>query len=92
MKSFERHSNSFIIRIWQEPREIEGTNPEWRGRVEHMQSGERAYFRDTTKMVEFIMSHLDDWSESPPLAVKGKRGVLRRLLRRLLPKAAGTQR
>lgn len=92
MKSFEEHVNSFIIRIWVEPRDEEGTNPEWRGRIEHVQSGERAYFRDLDKMVEFMMDNLNGESEIPPLTIQEKRGGLRRLLRRLLLRARGSQK
>lgn len=37
---------TFVIRIWLEPREIEGAKPIWRGIVEHLQSGEHQYFEN----------------------------------------------
>lgn len=92
MKSFEKRVNSFVIRMWLEPREMERTDPEWRGRIEHVQSGERAYFRDLNKMVEFVVGNLDSGSEIPPLTIQGKRGVLRKLLRRLLPRGTSARK
>lgn len=60
MKSIEEHGSSFVVRIWLEPREVKGTSPEWRGRVEHVQTGERVYFRGLDRMIEFMMSYLGD--------------------------------
>ena len=34
---------AFILRIWQEPREIENAAPEWRAMIEHVQTGKRRY-------------------------------------------------
>lgn len=82
MKSFEDHVHSFVIRVWQEPREIEDAGPEWRGRIEHVQSGDRAYFRHLDKMVEFIVAYLSDRGQGSPL-IGGERGTLQRLMRRL---------
>jgi len=82
MRSFEDHVHSFVIRVWQEPREIEGAGPEWRGRIEHVQSGERVYFRSLDTMVEFIVAYLSDADPQSSL-VGEKRGMLQRLTRRL---------
>lgn len=84
MRSFEDHAHSFVIRVWQEPREIEGAGPEWRGRIEHVQSGNRVYFRHLDKMVEFIVAYLNDPDQCSALA-GGRRGMLQAILRRLKP-------
>ena len=86
MKSIEEHANSFVIRIWREPREVRGSDPEWRGRIEHVQSGERMYFLSFDKLIEFMTSHLDDWREVNPLLEKRGRGLLGRLVGRLRPR------
>jgi hypothetical protein len=82
MRSFEDHVHSFVIRVWQEPREIEGAGPEWRGRIEHVQSGERAYFQHLDRMVEFIVTYLSEPAQRSAL-IGGKRGVLQTIMRRL---------
>lgn len=79
MESFEEHANSFVVRLWQEPREIEGAGPEWRGQIEHVQSGERVYFRNLDKMVGFIVSYLNDADLQSSLT-GGKRSLLRKLM------------
>lgn len=88
MESLEEHTNSFLVRIWLESREIEGADPEWRGRIDHVQSGERAYFRSLDRMVGFIVDHLGDGRRASFLA-RG-RAVLERLTRRVLSRRWAT--
>jgi hypothetical protein len=45
---------SFFIRLWQEPREIGGEPPEWRGSIEHVQSRKKRYFKDVETVILFI--------------------------------------
>ena len=44
-------ASTFVVRLW-----YEGTDngPRWRGRVEHLQSGERAAFLDVDDLLRFI--------------------------------------
>jgi len=51
-------AHSFIVRIWLEPRESQAALPEWRGVVEHVQSGDRSYLRDLGELSEFIQYYL----------------------------------
>lgn len=60
MRSFEEHANSFVIRVWQEPRELGGAGFALRGWIEHIQSGERVYFQSLDRIAGFIVSHLKD--------------------------------
>lgn len=43
--------NTFIVRFWQEPGAGEGR---WRGRVQHVQSGERAAFANEAGLLSFF--------------------------------------
>lgn len=54
MKVDKQAARSFVLRIWPEPREIEGKAPVWRIRIDDVESGERAYFRT----VEELGAHL----------------------------------
>jgi hypothetical protein len=47
-------TNLFIIRIWREPREIEGAPSIWRGVIEHVPSGERMYLQQWNNILNFI--------------------------------------
>ena len=57
MKSFEDNTHAFVVRLWLEPREIEDAQPEWRGVIEHVPSGERRYLRDLDDIALFISSY-----------------------------------
>ena len=58
MGSFEENTHSFIVRIWLEPREIEGAVPLWRGVIEHVRSGERRHLQDPKDVMDFIAHYV----------------------------------
>jgi hypothetical protein len=43
--------STFVIRFW---REWSATTGRWRGRIEHVQSGQRADFLDLEAILEFV--------------------------------------
>ncbi len=45
-------SHVFILRIW--PEEMGGGEIEWRGKVQHVTSGEARYFRDWPTLQTFV--------------------------------------
>ena len=51
--------HAFVVKLWLEGREIEGAQPEWRGRIDHVQSGKRVYFRSIAEINQFIQTFLD---------------------------------
>lgn len=57
----QRRYASFLVRIWQEPREKEGQPPQWRGSIEHVQGEEKFYFKDQQAMVELIQEIINEW-------------------------------
>lgn len=59
MDLFEANTHVFILRLWLEPREIEGAEPEWRGVIEHIGSEEHCSFRDLEVMISFIAKHFE---------------------------------
>ncbi|HEV7216110.1 MAG TPA: hypothetical protein VGP33_13430 [Chloroflexota bacterium] len=40
----DERSHSFVLRIWEEPREQDGAEPIWRGSMEEVLTGTRVYF------------------------------------------------
>ncbi len=44
---------SFVMTVWLEPQEAE-TNPEWRWRVSHVQTGDQVYFRQLKEVLAYI--------------------------------------
>ena len=43
--------STFVVRFWQE---WSAAGPRWRGRIEHVQSGESAAFLGVDEMLEFV--------------------------------------
>ncbi len=54
----QQSTELFVVRVWREP-QSEGSF-EWRGRVQHMVSGETRYFRDWQALVTFLDAMLSD--------------------------------
>ena len=52
---FEDQTHVFIVRIWSERREIEDTEPEWRGAIEMVSSTDKLYFKTVDAAVAFIV-------------------------------------
>jgi hypothetical protein len=55
----ENNRRVFIIRIWREPREIEGAQPEWRGVIESAYDDQRRYLKSLDEIITFILPYLD---------------------------------
>ena len=58
MKSSDNNRHSFIVRIWREPRELEGAVPKWRGEIEHAASGVRRGLKELHDITAFIAGYL----------------------------------
>lgn len=59
MEPLKKSTHVFILRFWLEPREIEDAEPEWRGVIEHVESGDHRYFRNLEVMASFMTKHFD---------------------------------
>ncbi|MGH8077453.1 MAG: hypothetical protein ACREPE_09050 [Lysobacter sp.] len=59
MALLEDRTAVFIVRIWCERGDADAAAlPEWRGSVEHVESGQRVFFRNLEAVVEFMKLHL----------------------------------
>jgi len=67
MSLLEDHSASFIVRIWRERGEGLTASQEWRGAIEHVQSGRRNFFRDLSAIANFMKPHLEQIGIEAPL-------------------------
>ena len=56
-------SHLFTMRIWSEP--IGSGKSEWRGRVQHISSGETAYFRHWENLIRYIDDQLSQPDDNP---------------------------
>lgn len=68
-----RRTHAFVVRLWQDRREVAGAVPEWRGRIEHVQSGDYAAFRDLSAIGPFIRRCLE-CPDAPGPAERGPGG------------------
>lgn len=62
----KRPQNTFVVRFWWEW-QSEGCERKvvWRGRIEHVQSGEGRTFRDLRQMLAFIEHFISPWPLRP---------------------------
>lgn len=58
MNTYQLHTESFIIRIWREGRELSNQADRWRGVVQAVGSDERVYFQSFAQMLEFIRQRI----------------------------------
>lgn len=55
---------SFLVRLWLEPREVEGKASPLRGYIRYLQTGEEHYFSDPEMIVEYVLRQLQDDMQS----------------------------
>jgi hypothetical protein len=63
----EDHSASFIVRVWRELGEGRQESQEWRGSIEHVQTGQRVFFRSLRSIATFMQPHLERLGIEAPL-------------------------
>lgn len=59
MTFFESEAHSFVLRIWLEHRDKTQQAGEWRGWVDHVQSGRRFHFREFDEIGRIISGIVD---------------------------------
>ena len=52
------HPHLFMVRVWAE--DIGNGQIEWRGKVQHVTSGETRYFRDWSALMNFLQAALPE--------------------------------
>lgn len=67
MPLLEDNTASFIVRIWLERGEGAAVSQEWRGSIEHVQSGRRSFFRDLSAIARFMKPQLEQIGIEAPL-------------------------
>jgi len=58
MRALKEKTHTFILRVWLEPREIDGAADEWRGLVRHVGSGRQRYLNNLNQIIAFIIPYL----------------------------------
>lgn len=68
------HYSSFIVKVW-----TDETDDVTRGYIQHVGTQETRYFRDLSKMTEFILSHIHSQSSHLESEQSSDEGDLRPL-------------
>jgi hypothetical protein len=68
--------NTFLIRIWREPTTLVDGQPEYRGIIQHVSSGERCFVASLVTIREFIGSYVP--GNPPASRVSSLQGWLNR--------------
>ncbi len=84
-----QRTESFVVRIWLEPREIANAQVEWRGVIEHVASGKRQYVLDLDTIVIFMAEYMQEWGVKPRSWLIARERI-RRLITTCLRKLAGS--
>jgi hypothetical protein len=56
MSSLEKRSHTYVIKIWEERRDLVGSRPIWRGSVDDVQTGQRVYFSSLLQLNDYLQS------------------------------------
>ena len=72
MALFEKEAHSFVIRLWPENHRLE-TN--WRGWVQHVQSGQKHYFQDNKTFYKVMENYLDQVPLIDDVVALTERGI-----------------
>lgn len=63
---YQNHDSQFFtVRVWQE--ELGNGQTEWRGKVQHVQSGEVRYFREWSTLVAALLKMLSEHDTDPKM-------------------------
>ena len=54
MSSLDERSHTFVVRIWEERRDVADALPTWRGRVDDVRTGARRYFTTLDDLVAYL--------------------------------------
>jgi len=59
MPLLEDQSCSFIVRVWRETSESANAASEWRGSIEQVPAGRRAFFRELPAILDYMKPYLE---------------------------------
>jgi hypothetical protein len=59
MTFFEAEAHSFVVRLWREHQDEAAAPAEWRGWIDHVQSGQRHYFREITDLSRIVARYVN---------------------------------
>jgi hypothetical protein len=70
MDETQEQSQFYTLRLWKE--DVGADVAEWRGRAQHVLSGQSCYFRDWTALIGFITQEKFNNTTAAPTEISGK--------------------
>jgi len=58
--------HTFVLRVWLEPKESRDGIPEWRGVIEHINSGKNQYLKELDEIGAFVWPFLESMNPGGP--------------------------
>lgn len=69
-----RRSQSFLVRVWVEPREVAGEACRVRTYVRDLRTGEESYLDDPSELTDHLSRQVEEIQGTPPLLRNGTDG------------------
>jgi hypothetical protein len=60
MSSSRQDTHVFILRVWREPRELQGAAITWRGKIEHVGNHAMRYVTNLDEFTAFVAAYLKE--------------------------------
>jgi hypothetical protein len=57
LKPIDERSYAFVVKVWEERRDIAGAAPTWRGSLDDVQRGDRVYFDTLAELCAHLREH-----------------------------------
>lgn len=54
MRPIDERSFTYVVKIWEERRDLVGAEPTWRGSVDNVQTGVRVYFGTLIELSDYL--------------------------------------
>ena len=65
MTFFEAEAHSFVVRLWRENRDKPEIAAEWRGWIQHVQSGQRHHLRSISEISRIVSAYVGATADIP---------------------------
>lgn len=60
MSPSRQDTHVFILRVWREPRELQGAAVTWRGKIEHVGNHAKRYVKSLDEVTAFVATYLKE--------------------------------
>jgi hypothetical protein len=70
VRPIDERSFTYVVKIWEERRDVAGADRTWRGSVDNVQTGDRQYFGTLLELSDYLqresgMATISRWRDGP---------------------------